>query len=152
MVKVLFVCLGNICRSPMAEGLMRQYLVQENIQEVAVYSAATSTWEHGNPVHPGTKAILQREGIDTNQMFSTPVKVSDFAEYDFIIGMDRQNVKDLKARAPHEYQDKIFLYLDAVEGHHNQDVPDPWYTGDFEETYRLLKLGLDPWKIRFLNK
>ena len=154
MVKVLFVCLGNICRSPMAEGLMRQYLAQNQLANVHVASAATSTWEHGNPVHPGTKAILEREKIDTTQMFSTPIQASDFQEYDLIIGMDRQNVRDLKARAPKQYQDKIYLYLDVVDQLQGRDVPDPWYTGDFEETYQLLHQGLAPWltKIKQLNE
>ncbi len=148
MTKVLFVCLGNICRSPMAEGLMRQYS-EEHQLGLIVDSAATSRWEVGNPVYPGTKQILQRENIDSSHMFSRQIKPEDFEMFDWIIGMDHENVEDLLAMAPKQARHKVHLYLEVVPGKENQKVPDPWYTGNFDQTYHLLQAGLPLWAEKF---
>lgn len=150
MTKVLFVCLGNICRSPMAEGLMRKYS-EEHQLEVVVDSAATSRWEVGNPVYSGTQKILRKENVDYSQMFSRQIKLEDFERFDWIIGMDHDNVDDLRAMAPKEYQQKIHLYQEVVPGKEDQAIPDPWYTGDFEQTYRLVKAGLPLWAEKFAS-
>lgn len=136
MKKVCFVCLGNICRSPMAEFVMANLDKEDSL---SVESRATSTWEHGNPIHRGTQAILQRYQIPyTNDKGSQPISKDDLAYFDYIIGMDEQNVKDLKALSQGAYDDKISLFCDG-------GVPDPWYTGDFEETYRLVSDGCKQW-------
>lgn len=145
MKRCLVVCLGNICRSPMAEGLLRQAVAKRNLA-IEIDSAATSSWEAGNPPHEGTQAILRQNGISTQEMASRQVTRADFEQYDWIIGMDQQNVSDLKKRAPRYCQPKIHLFL---EGFGNQDVPDPWYTGDFEETESLIKQAIPYWLTQF---
>ena len=149
MVKVLFVCLGNICRSPMAEGLMRKFSEQHGL-DFEVDSAATSTWELGNPPHRGTQEILRREQIDFSEMYSRPVTAADFREFDWLSGMDQRNVDYLRAMAPKGTEHKIYHYLLSVREKVGEDIPDPFYTGDFEQTYQLLSAGLQWWAAQFL--
>ncbi|GAA3016174.1 low molecular weight protein-tyrosine-phosphatase [Tetragenococcus solitarius] len=148
MPKVLFVCLGNICRSPMAEGLMRQYS-KERGYILQIDSAGTSSWEEGNLPHPGTQAILKREGVDFTTMHSRPITKEDFYLFDWIIGMDKRNMADLLELAPNGMENKIYLYMDAIDGKQGQEIPDPWYSGQFEKTYQMLMEGMKPWLIRF---
>lgn len=148
MTKVLFVCLGNICRSPMAEGLMRQY-AEENGVVLTVDSAATSRWEVGKPPHPGTQKIFRREGIDFSNMRARQIIPQDFYQFDYIIGMDADNVADLLAIAPAGTESKVNMYLSVVPGQEETAIPDPWYTGDFDETFQLISLGLQPWLTIF---
>lgn len=148
MSRCLFVCLGNICRSPMAEGIF-QKKVAELRMAVVIDSAATSHWEDGNPVHPGTKQLLIQRDIDTSRLFSRQITQEDFATFDWIIGMDQQNVKDLVAIAPAKFREKIHLYMEVVPGKETNSVPDPWFTGDFEETERMIDEGLPYWLARF---
>ena len=150
MTSVLFVCLGNICRSPMAEGLFKKY-VQEQKLPIKIDSAATSHWEIGNPPYPGTQAIFKREGISFDEMASRQIADEDFRLFDYIIGMDHNNVTELKRRAPIELHDKIHLYMDVVPGKEGWIVPDPWPDGDFDETFELLSEGLPYWMERFIN-
>ena len=119
MKKICFVCLGNICRSPMAEFVMREEASDASLE---IASRATSGWEHGNPIHRGTQGI----------------SLADFAYFDWIIGMDETNVCDLKRLSQGQFDDKIFLFIDG-------GVPDPYYTGDFEETYHLVEKGCQTW-------
>ena len=141
MKKVLIVCLGNICRSPMAEGLMLQYLANSPLQ-ITIDSAGTSRWEMGSPPHPGTQKILKEHGIDTSQMFSRQITLEDFYVYDWILAMDQQNLTDLKRMAPKGTIDKLHLFLSVLPESTIKDVPDPWFTGNFEETYALILQAL----------
>ncbi len=146
MTKVLFVCLGNICRSPMAEGLLKKRIAEKGWSDrFMIDSAATSTYEIGRPPHPGTQAILARETISTEDMIARQIQSQDFQEFDWIIGMDQSNVEELKQIAPADAQSKIHLFLSSVPGKEKQDVPDPYYTRNFDETYQLLDLGLEHW-------
>lgn len=130
--KIVFVCLGNICRSPMAEFVMKSMTDQLHIE-----SRATSTWEHGNPVHPGTQKIFKTHHIPFDgKKSSQHMTAEDFYFFDEIYALDEQNLSDLRAAAPKGTADKICLLLDKA-------VPDPYYTGDFEETYRLVKAGCE---------
>ena len=148
-MKVLFVCLGNICRSPMAEAVFRQMLREEGLdQQIKVQSAATSHWEVGHPPHKGTLDMLKSHHISSEGLVATQVQPKDFEEYDYIIGMDRQNISDLKTLAPLVYQDKIFPFLSVVPECSYQEVPDPYYTGDFELTYELVVQGCQAWLNR----
>ncbi|HEM4129212.1 TPA: low molecular weight phosphotyrosine protein phosphatase [Streptococcus suis] len=134
MKKIVFVCLGNICRSPMAEFVMKSITDQHYIE-----SRATSSWEHGNPIYPGTQKIFKQHNIPYDQTkTSQQISQTDFEEFDVIIGMDSNNVRDLRKMAPAHAKDKIFQFAE-------KSVPDPWYTGDFDETYRLVKQGCQAW-------
>lgn len=134
MEKIVFVCLGNICRSPMAEFVMKD-LVEKEGKNFEVESRATSSWEHGNPIHPGTRTLLTAYGIPFDATKgSQQISQEDFQYFDQIIAMDESNKENLEKMAPADQKHKIKMLL-------NKSVPDPWYTGDFEETYRLVKEG-----------
>ncbi|MGH1725108.1 low molecular weight protein-tyrosine-phosphatase [Enterococcus durans] len=146
MTSVLFVCLGNICRSPMAEGLLKKRIADAGMSHrFRIDSAATSTYEIGRSPHPGTQAILAKENISTEGMIARQIQPQDFQKFDWIIGMDQSNVEELKQLAPTDAQAKIHLFLSSVLGKEEQNVPDPYYTHDFDETYQLLSQGLDYW-------
>ena len=137
MKKIVFVCLGNICRSPMAEFVMKSLTDKFHIE-----SRATSNWEHGNPIHQGTQAALNEHAIIFDvEKTSLQMSEKNFAFFDYIVGMDASNVADLKKMAPRKYQDKIYQFMD-------KSVPDPWYTNDFDETYRLVQAGCERWLER----
>ncbi|MGO3115211.1 low molecular weight protein-tyrosine-phosphatase [Enterococcus pseudoavium] len=151
MKKILFVCLGNICRSPLAEALFRDALEKRSASDFQVDSAATSRWEVGNPPHHGTQQILAQHGIATKGLRARQITAEDFYEANYIIGMDQENVEDLVSMAPNGTADKVYLYLDRVPGYAGESIPDPWYTGDFEETYELIQKGLNEWLTFFEN-
>lgn len=142
MEKVCFVCLGNICRSPMAEFVMKSLDEDGQLQ---VFSRATSGWEHGNPIHMGTRRMFQKHSIVYDgQKRSQQISKQDLETFDYIIGMDEQNVADLKRLSRGVYDGKIFLFADG-------GVPDPWYTGDFDATYSQVKAGCQFWLERILK-
>ncbi|MCT8192849.1 low molecular weight phosphotyrosine protein phosphatase [Pseudomonas monteilii] len=144
MTKVLFVCLGNICRSPMAEAIYKAEIAKRNL-DWQIDSAATSSWEVGHSAHPGTKKRLRQAGLSSEGLISRQITEADFAKFDWIIGMDQSNVETLQALAPADTNAKIRSYLSVVPGKENAEVPDPYYTGDFEETYQLLQEGIPFW-------
>ena len=140
MIKVLFVCHGNICRSPMAEFLFKEYIEKKNKENLFhIESAATSSEEIGNPVHYGTKKILTSLGIDCSKKRARKIRYEDIKEYDFIIGMDQYNISNL--RRFFGTNEKIYSLLEFAGL--NRDISDPWYTGDFERTYADISLGLE---------
>lgn len=143
MYKILFVCLGNICRSPMAEFVMKDLLEKRGISTVYVESAATSSEEIGNPVHRGTLRVLNSLGIDCSKKRARKLAPKDYREYDLIIGMERSNLSAMQRclGLRSDGEDKLRLLLDFTG--RPRDIPDPWYTGDFDSTYRDVLEGCE---------
>lgn len=141
MIKVLFVCHGNICRSPMAE-LLFQDMVKKKKQEDKFYiaSAATSDEEIGNPVHRGTKRILDSLGIDSHAKRAVQLVKSDYEKYDFILAMDHENIRNIRSILGEDYRHKVHLLLEYARL--DRGIKDPWYTENFEETYQDIMKGL----------
>ncbi|WP_298828730.1 low molecular weight protein-tyrosine-phosphatase [uncultured Planococcus sp.] len=142
MIRVLFVCLGNICRSPMAEAVLREQLDRQGLShKVEVDSAGTGNWHVGNNPHPGTLKILKDNAIPADGMIGRQLNKGDFDEFDYIIGMDETNIADIRSMLGQPDHPKILRFLDLTD--HLKDVPDPYYTGDFEETYELVNDGCE---------
>ena len=140
MKKILFVCHGNICRSPMAEFILKDMIKKrglENSFEVA--SAATSSEETGNGVYPPARKILAEHGISCTGKTARRIMGADYNYYDFIIGMDSANMYNMN-RMWNDKDKKIKHIMMDFAGI-NRDVADPWYTGDYEQTYSDLILG-----------
>ena len=140
MIKVLFVCHGNICRSPMAEFLFKDYVKKRNVESLFhIESAATSSEEIGNPIHYGTKKILNALGIDCSSKRARKIRQEDYETYDFIIGMDQYNISNLERFFGNK--NKIYSLLEFANV--NRDISDPWYTGNFQKTYEDICIGLE---------
>lgn len=135
MKKVLFVCLGNICRSPMAEFIFRDMVKRRGLQgEIVCASAATSDEEEGNPVHYGTRRKLKELGISCEGKHAAVLTRADYEKYDYILGMEQRNIAAMKRICGGDPQGKIARLLDGTP--HPRDIADPWYTGDFEASCR----------------
>ncbi|MDF0725881.1 low molecular weight phosphotyrosine protein phosphatase [Cytobacillus sp. S13-E01] len=142
MIKVLFVCLGNICRSPMAEAVFRDLLKREGLDgKVSVDSAGTGNWHIGKPPHEGTRSILTENKIDFQNIVARQVMQEDVTEFDYIIAMDAENLGNLRRLAGYTKTGYIGRLLDFVEESKVADVPDPYFTDNFDETYVLVKEG-----------
>lgn len=142
MIRVLFVCLGNICRSPMAEAVFRKQLQQEGLtRKVEGDSAGTGNWHIGKDPHPGTLKILEVNGISAAGLKGRQLQREDFDNFDYIVGMDQTNIADIRSMLDQPDHPKILRFLDLTD--HLKDVPDPYFTGDFEETYELVSEGCD---------
>lgn len=141
-MKVLFVCLGNICRSPMAEAMFKELVKEDNIQ---VDSAGTGSWNVGQEPHHGTKDILDSLNISYENMHARQITQKDFTEFDYIFAMDQENLKDLKRISMPKYHKKIHLFLDILDDKNKKEVPDPWYTNDFIETKKLIEDANQKW-------
>lgn len=134
MIKVLFVCHGNICRSPMAEFVFKDMVKKQGLEkEFVIASAATSTEEIGNGVHYGTKQKLELYNISCEGKKAVQMKNSDYDKYDYLLGMDNANIRNMIRIANYDNEHKIKRLLDY--SNEPRDIADPWYTGNFDETY-----------------
>ena len=135
MTRILFVCLGNICRSPMAEYIMKDLVSKAGLSErFEIASAATSAWEIGNPVYPPAQQKLAEHGIDCNGKTARQMTRLDYARYDYLIGMDESNLRDILQLVGGDPQHKVSLLMAHTD--HPREVADPWFTGDFEATWQ----------------
>ncbi|MGV3244341.1 low molecular weight protein-tyrosine-phosphatase [Staphylococcus sp. 11261D007BR] len=139
MTTVAFVCLGNICRSPMAEAIMRQRLEERGIEGIDVYSRGTGRWNLGEPPHEGTQKILKEHDIGFEGMISELFTKDD--DFDYIIAMDQSNVDNIKYINPN-LNGKIFKLLEFSDMEET-DVPDPYYTNNFEGVYEMIQSACD---------
>lgn len=140
MIKILFVCLGNICRSPMAEYVMKDLVKKTGVSDrFLIDSAATSREEIGNPVHPGTRQKLRQEGIPCGDHRARRMEKADYDKYDYLIGMETWNIKNMLRITGGDPDKKISRLLDFSQ--HPRDIADPWYTGNFDETFEDVMEG-----------
>ena len=140
MTRVLFVCHGNICRSPMAECVMKDMVEKAGLaREIRVASAATTTEEIGNPVYPPARRKLAEHGISCEGKTARQMCWPDYERYDLIIGMDQENLYDMRRICQGDPEGKIHLLMDFTD--RPGDVADPWYTRDFEATWRDVEDG-----------
>lgn len=142
MIKILFVCHGNICRSPMAEFVMKDLVRKAGrAEEFSIASAATSTEEIGNPVYPPARRMLAAHGIDCTGKTARQLRKSDYAQYDYLIGMDQANFRNMQRMCGGDPDGKIHLLLDFTD--RPGQVADPWYTGDFQATWEDVLEGCE---------
>lgn len=140
MIKVLFICHGNICRSPMAEAVFRHMLEERGLGErFAVDSAAVSAEEIGNPVYPEANRTLVAHGLPASNHHAWQLTRADYDRYDFFIGMDQENIYRMRQIFGGDSQRKVGLLLAYTE--HPREVEDPWYTGRFDRVFDLITQG-----------
>ena len=144
MKKIMFVCHGNICRSPMAEFILKDMVEKRGLADhFEIASAATSTEEIrngiGNPVYPPAREELAKHGISCAGKRAVQLKASDYDHYDYLIGMDSMNIRNIKRMVGHDDGEKIRLLLEYAG--RSDSIRDPWYTNAFDETYRDIVTG-----------
>ena len=144
MIKVMFVCHGNICRSPMAEMILKEMVRKRGLADrFMIASSATSTEEiwgnTGSPVYPPARAILREKGIPCENRHAVQIRTSDYAAYDYIIAMEQFNLRNMRHIIGSDPDRKVFRMLDFTEA--PRDVSDPWYSGDFESAYNDISCG-----------
>ena len=140
MIKILFICHGNICRSPMAQYVMQDMVDKAGLADCFyIDSAATSTEEIGNGVHRGTRRKLKEVGIYCGDHRAVQLKRSDYEKYDYLIGMDTWNIRNILRIIGDDPDRKVHRLLEYADK--ERDIDDPWYTGDFDATYQDVSAG-----------
>jgi len=142
-ISVLFVCMGNICRSPTAEGVFRHVVKQAGMQDqIRIDSAGTHAYHIGESPDKRSQAVAKKNGVDLSTQIARKVQASDFDKFDYILAMDRSNLEDLKRLALNQKQkDKISLFMDYADNWDNTEVPDPYYGGSngFQNVFDMVK-------------
>ncbi len=152
-MKVIFVCLGNICRSPMAEAMFKQLVKEAGLQDqITVDSAGTSDIAEGSPADSRTKAILDKYHIPDDGMIARQLTDRDYYEADYIIPMDQMNVRDAKDMAPAGLEKKVYGIYAATPGKEGHYIVDPWITHRFQDTYDSLSEALPGWLTKLQNE
>lgn len=150
MIKVLFVCLGNICRSPMAEYVFKDMLRKKGLEKkFLIDSAATSAEEIGNSVHYGTKNKLAQEQIECGNHVARRIEKKDYQTFDYILGMEDRNLIHIRRIVGEDKENKVYRLLDFSKN--PRDIADPWYTGNFDKTYEDIVEGLKAF-LRYLEE
>ena len=140
MTKILFVCHGSICRSPMAEFVMKDLVKKAGMEkQFEIASAATSCEELGNPVYPPARRKLREHGIDCSGKTARRLEKKDYAYYDYLIAMDHNNLRNMERLLGGDPDGKVCLLLSFAG--EDREISDPWYTGDFDATYRDVLAG-----------
>ncbi len=143
-LNVLFVCTGNICRSPTAEGVFRQLLSEQQLQsKIHVDSAGTHNYHPGEPPDRRSQQAAAKRGVDLSRQRARVVISADFKSFDYVLVMDRSNYQELLGRCPAEHQGKLYMFLEFAQGVEIQEVPDPYYGGGqgFEQVLDLVELA-----------
>lgn len=142
MIKVLFVCHGNICRSPMAEFMMKDMVEKMGMaEEFEIESAAVSSEELGNPVYPPAREMLAAHGISCTGKYARKMSVTDYRYFDYLICMDDSNLRNMLRITSGDPEKKMYKLLDFTPG--GGSVTDPWYSGNFHATWNDIKRGLE---------
>jgi protein-tyrosine phosphatase len=144
VIRVLFVCLGNICRSPSAEAVFRHHVREAGLLEVVhIDSAGTSDYHAGFPADERARVAAQRRGYDMSGLVARQVRDQDFQVFDYLLAMDRANLRDLQRRAPAQHAPKARLFMEFSAAYPGVEVPDPYYGGDrgFERVLDMLEDG-----------
>ncbi|MDQ0194850.1 protein-tyrosine phosphatase [Paenibacillus wynnii] len=141
IVNVLFVCLGNICRSPMAEAVLRHKVSEQGLsQKIVVDSAGTGDWHIGKAPHEGTRQILDQNGIGYEGIAARLVDNDDFDKFDYIVCMDKSNGSNVR-KLPGGEDAELLFFMDLLPEEELREVPDPYFTGNFEQVYDLIDAG-----------
>ena len=149
MIKVLFICHGNICRSTMAESVLTHLVKQQGLEDYfEIYSAATSREEIGNPPHRGTVMKLRQEGIPVVPHKAVQMTKKDYDYYDYLIGMDTANIRNINRIIGSDVDGKVYKLLSFAGS--GRDIVDPWYSGNFDATYQDVCMGCEGF-IKFLK-
>ena len=139
MIKILFVCHGNICRSPMGEFVLKDMVKKAGLRGFEIASRAVSTEEIGNPVYPPARRKLAQHGIDCSGKTARQLTRADYKNYDLLVGMDSANLRNMRRICGGDPEGKISLLLDCTD--RPRDVADPWYSGDFAQTWLDVQEG-----------
>ncbi|MWV42288.1 low molecular weight phosphotyrosine protein phosphatase [Paenibacillus sp. HJL G12] len=143
MISVLFVCLGNICRSPMAEAIMRHKVSAAGLESsIRVDSAGTGDWHIGHEPHQGTKEKLDEHQVSYEGIRARQFTSADFDQFDYIVCMDDSNWNNVK-KLTGAKEEKLIKFMDLLPEHELREVPDPYYTGNFEQVYDLMEAGCE---------
>ncbi len=144
MIKVLFICLGNICRSPTAEGIFRQLVADRGLlSSIYIDSAGTSGWHNGQPPDKRSQTAAQKHNIDISHQKSREITTRDFEIFDYLIAMDKQNLEDLQKKSKNGPDKNIATLLSYSPKLDRVDVPDPYYHGSFDDVFDMIKTGCD---------